>query len=345
MKKKNATIKKWEKFFQDSGVTPETYKVYLEYAERLVQQKLPIIFSFTHLAKLLGRTNHYLASAVNGTNSHYRSFEIPKKTGGYREIHAPYPALLQCQYWILNNILSKIPIHEKAFAYVKKKSIKQNAEVHLNQEGFLKIDIKDFYPSIGINKIIQVFKNLGYSHQVSFYLAAICCLDKSLPQGAPTSPTLSNVIFKSLDNRLDRLAQKLNLKYSRYADDIAFSGKTISPKLLTYIETIINSGDFELNHKKTIVQKKRGKRILTGISIVSEKPKIPSEYKRKIRQSIHYIEKYGLYSHLSKIKNKNPDYLLSLEGKIRFWLFIEPENQYALKAIELIKKLKTNPSI
>lgn len=342
MKKKHYLIEKWQNQFIDIGIKTEVYEVYLAYAEKILENKVPVIFSFSHLAALLGRTNSYLASVVYSANNHYRSFEIPKKSGGMRAIDAPYPALLECQYWILQNILNKARIHPKAFAYVKKKSIKQNALPHLNQECFLKLDIKDFYPSIKIGMITNVFKSFGYSSQVSFCLAAICSLSDSLPQGAPTSPVLSNIIFRSLDGRLDNLAEKLNLKYSRYADDIAFSGDNISPKLIDYVQEIIKSSRFEINSKKTILQKHKGKRILTGISISSDQLKVPTDYKRDLRQIIYFIEKFGLYSHLNKIKNKNPDYLLSLEGRIRFWLFIEPDNQFAQKAINIVQKLKSN---
>lgn len=344
MKTKNQIIKNWEKLYIDSGVTPDVYKVYLQYANNLLGQQLPVIFSFTHLSQLLGRTTKYLASVINATDKHYRSFEILKKSGGKRQIDSPYPALLECQYWILSNILCKLPVHEKAFAYTKKKSIKNNAELHLKQNSFLKIDIKDFYPSIQLNKVIQLFKNLGYSHQVSFYLASICCLKNHLPQGAPTSPILSNIVFFSLDNRLEKLAEKFGLTYSRYADDIAFSGKNIKPVFLNYVKTIIESGNFRLNEEKTIIQNKPGKRILTGISIASDVLKIPYSFKRELKQAVFYIEKYGLYSHLNNIKNKNPDYLLSIEGKIIFWLFIEPNNEFARKSLAMIKSIKNTPS-
>lgn len=189
------------------------------------------------------------------------------------------------------------------------------------------------------------FKELGYTNKVSYYLSAICCYGDVLPQGAPSSPALSNIIGRTLDKRLFAFARKNNLKYTRYADDITFSGEKIPVKFINYVTTIIQSCGFSLNTKKTILQQQQNsKRIITGISISDSTIKVPREYKRKLKQEIHCIRKFGISSHIRRKKIKSPDYLLSIIGKIRFWLFVEPDNKFARKALDDFLEIFKNNS-
>lgn len=344
MKKSKDFIKSWEKFFKSIGLPEVMISEYVSYIVPLIEKDLPIIFEINHLSKLLGRKQSYLTSVAFGSEKHYRTFEIPKKSGGVRIISSPYPALLECQYWIYNNILSKVQVHNSAQAYVSDRSIITNAKIHIGNKLFLKIDLKDFYSSIKRPRIVWAFRALGYAENVSFLLASLCCKEQCLPQGAPTSPVLSNIISYHLDVRLSNLSKKLGIVYSRYADDMAFSGDNFTPHIIRYIEKIINAEGFEINHKKTIFQIGEGKRILTGISIAEDVIKIPREYKRKLRQEVHYIFQHGVISHMNKTKIKNPYYLKSISGKLGFWISVEPNNTFAkaarLKINEMIEKYK-----
>lgn len=331
---KRQLINYWKKGFDESGLLPELVENYTVYISQLIENEVPIIFDFNHLCLLLGRKPFYLASVINSTKDHYRDFSIPKRSGGHRTISSPYPALLECQYWIYENILKKIKIHSSAHGFTFKKSILTNAAIHLNQDHFLKIDLKDFFPSIKINRVISIFKSLGYNHKVSFYLASICCLNDELPQGAPTSPVISNIIAINLDNRLLRLSKKFQLKYSRYADDLAFSGSVIPVKYIEYVSKIVEGCGFVVNSKKTSLLQSKGRRILTGISITGEKMKLPKDYKRNLKQEIFYIKKYGILSHMRSKKIKNPAYFQSIIGKVRFWLSVEPDNEYAKRVLK-----------
>ena len=324
----------WYSNFEKSGIKSEFVEKYMAYVSKLLNNNVPIIFDFNHLCLLLGRNGHYLASVVNSNVSHYRMFQIPKRSGGHRNISAPYPALLECQSWIYENILAKIKIHPAAQGFTTKKSIITNAKIHINQNHFLKIDLKDFFPSITINQVINVFKSIGYTNKVAYYLASICCCENVLPQGAPTSPALSNIVGKTLDKRLYSFARTYDLKYSRYADDLAFSGEQIPSKFIEYISDIIRSCGFSVNDRKTILQQQKNRRrIITGISISDDAIKIPREYKRKLKQEIHCIRKFGISSHIRRQKIKKTDYLLCVIGKVKFWLSVEPENQFATHAL------------
>lgn len=324
------TINKWKKFFKDRGLNESISQSYLEYIKSLLSRNLPIIFEPEHLSLLLGRTSSYLNSVTFSPESHYRNFKMKKRSGGYRDIDVPYPALLECQYWIYENILSKIKLNYCVHGFAKKKSIVTNAKIHLNQPELLKIDLEKFFPSISKNRVIAMFYRLGYPSEVAFYLASICCLDECLPQGAPTSPTISNIIAIRLDNRIFAFAKKFELKYTRYADDLAISGDKLPVKFIDYITKIIEDEGFKVNTSKTQLYNKKGKRILTGVSISTDKLKAPKEYKRKLFQEIHYINKFGLYSHVTKKKIRNPYYLNSIIGKLNYVLNIEPDNKKAL---------------
>ena len=326
------TIEKWKNFFTRKGIDKTLQDKYIEYIKVLAQNNVPIIFDFNHLRLLLGRSNSYFTSVINSPENHYRSFKLKKRSGGFREILAPYPALLEIQYWIYNNILTKVPVSPYSHGFVCKKSIITNAKIHLNQKELLKIDLKDFFPSITINRIIYVFKSLGYTNKVSFYLASLCSYGGTLPQGAPTSPYLSNIIAKKLDKRLIGLSKKFNLRYTRYADDLTFSGESIPAKLLEYINEIITSEGFVINSDKTRLYKNGGKRIVTGISVTGNELKLPKDYRRNLRQELYFIMKYGYESHITKKKIRKVNYLDVLIGKVNFWLSIEPSNKFALDA-------------
>lgn len=335
-------FKNWSNFFKEKGLSEEIMQKYLLYISKLLKNGAPIIFEFNHLALLFGRSTPYLASVINSPTNHYRFFKIKKRSGGFREICVPFPALLEMQYWIFENILKSIKINSSAHGFAHKKSIITNAKIHAGRDELLKLDLENFFPSININRIIFIFKSLGYPNEIAFYLAAICSDGKGLPQGAPTSPIISNIVAKGLDNRLIHLAKKYNLKYTRYADDLTFSGSEIPAKLIDYIEDIVQDEGFKLNSKKTRLYKSKGKRIVTGISVLEKTIKLPREYKRNLRQELNFIFKYGYISHVKKLKIRKANYLPSLIGKVNFWISVEPQSDFALSAKKKLLQLLKN---
>jgi RNA-directed DNA polymerase len=270
----------------------------------------------------------------------YRTFQIPKKRGGERQIDAPYPSLKMVQNWIYNEILKKFRSHFAVNSFVAQKSIINNAKIHVNQPNILKIDIQDFFPSINFSTVFYLFYNFGYTRKVSFYLAKLCTLNDSIPQGAPTSPCISNLIFRDIDWQLYKLAKKSNLKYSRYADDICFSGiisKELKINIIRSIKKILIKRGFKVNNTKTAFLHKNQRQIVTGI-IVNEKLSVKKEYERKIRQELYYIQKYGIKSHLGFIGEKRNNYLKHLLGKIEFICQVSKRDRY-LSYKKLIKNM------
>lgn len=314
-------------------MTDDMREALLNYVGNILTHRACVIFDYEHLAKLLHLENKTLFAIINGTEHFYRTFEIKKKSGGMREIRAPYPSLKTIQQWIYEYILKKQTVHGCAHGFIVRRSIVTNAQKHAENKCLLKLDLKDFFPSIKINKVVQVFKNIGYTGAVSWMLARICCLDDELPQGAPTSPVLSNIVAKQMDKRLYRLARHFGYRYTRYADDISFSGEEIPVAFIKYATDIIEDCGFNVNPKKVRLYKEQDNKILTGIALKNGNLKLPREKRRRYEQEIYYALKYGVDTRIKGEYKYFSTYILSLLGKAHFWLMLEPYNKFAKDTI------------
>lgn len=306
------------------------------YAEALTSRNLPVIFGLDDLALVLGTESRLLQHIFHARQKFYRAFDIPKRRGGSRTISAPFPTLLQFQRWINTEIFSKLGMHESAYGFVHGKSIIMNAKQHLGCETLLKIDLKDFFPSIGLRRVLRIFRWLGYTPTVSFYLASLCTLDDCLPQGAATSPALSNLIARRLDLRLSAAAKIASLSYTRYADDLTFSGNHVSASTMHLVKSIVESEGFSINNEKTLLANGQ-KKIVTGISVSGDRLKLPRSTRRALRQEFHFVRKRGVLSHMAATQQHNPLYVESLLGKFAFWASVEPENDFAAEGITFLR--------
>ncbi|WP_338521479.1 reverse transcriptase family protein [Pseudomonas batumici] len=330
-------ISEWKQFFLSRGISPELIERYLDQVKALASSGAPVIFELEHLSLLMGIDSKTMSAMIHGSSSFYRAFTIKKRSGGERIINAPYPSLLQCQDWIYKNILLNCTVHENAHGYVPGRSIFTNASPHLNCTTLLKMDLKDFFPSIGISWVINLFSDLGYSKGVSHLLAALCCNRGKLVQGSSTSPYLTNILLYRLDERLSRLAKKNNLNYTRYADDMTFSGGYISKNLPQLITSIVTQYGLTVNDSKTRLMIDKNKKIVTGLSVAGVSLKVTRDLKRAIKQDVFYIEKYGFLSHVSQQKITDPFYLDSIFGKVNFWLQAEPKNAEAHRCKDVLR--------
>lgn len=283
-----------------------------------------------------------LKNILGDISSQYKSFRIGKRSGGYRTISAPNEKLLNLQKTIYNRILLPVNIHPAATGFRKEMSIINNAKPHLGKDMILKMDIMDFFGSIRLYTVVKTFEKIGYPKNISEVLAALCCLNKRLPQGAPTSPALSNIVAYEMDKQLTSLSKGHYLTYTRYADDMTFSGDIPNQNtLIAEITKIVKKEGFAIKIKKTRFLPKNRRKIVTGISISSgEKMTIPKAKKRELRKNIHFILTKGLAQHQRHIKSNDPAYLKRILGYLSFWLSIEPENQYVIKSMKALKSLK-----
>ncbi|WP_319778093.1 retron St85 family RNA-directed DNA polymerase [Maridesulfovibrio sp.] len=331
--------KKFTLVASSQGYTNDEIKIALKYARKLVQHNLPIIYSQNHFATLVGYSIEYLRRASSKeNNSFYRHFTIPKKSSEKnREIDEPLPSLKEIQRWILDNILCEIPISPYSKAYRKGQSIKSNARFHIKQKYVVRLDIKDFFPSINFKQVFKIFKETGYSKEVCGLLTGLCSLDNCLPQGAPTSPALSNIFMYRFDNRISKYCVKNKIRYTRYADDMTFSGDFNYGSLISIANKILSDYELELHHEKTKVMTQAQQQRTTGL-ILNSKMNTPRVLRRKIRQELHYLKKFGLSGHLNYTQNTKANYLQHLLGLCNFVLNINPQDRDALEARSFIYK-------
>lgn len=306
-----------------SGYSEQNITDCLNYAETLFEYNVPVIYNTSHLSGLVGYRKSYLKRAVLHNSYFYREFEILKRNGKKRTISEPLPSLKEIQLWILQNILYKIEVSKYAKAYIPKMNIKQNLIFHKGQKKVFTIDIENFFPSIKQVKIENIFRSVGYSKILSALMAKLCCLKESLPQGAPTSPYLSNIYLKSTDNEISKYCKEKEIRFTRYADDMTFSGDFDEAALLSFVKIQIENLQLTINEEKTKLMTPNTRQTVTGI-IVNEKLQVSFKKRNSIRQSVYYIKKYGLDSHMSKRKIKKANYLSHLIGQINFILQINP---------------------
>jgi len=322
------------------GISTNAIDIAIEYAEHLHNRKLPIIYDQQHFFQLVGYDEAYVMAIVNQPKSFYKENSIPKRNGDRRIIHEPLPSLKEIQTWILKYILNpgaKIFVSSVAKAYIPKQSVRDNARFHKRQKYVLCLDLKDFFDSISFQQVFSVFRNMGYSKALATLLSNICILNNSLPQGAPTSPMLSNMVFKYYDDKIFDYCKSRNIRYTRYADDLTFSGDFNCKAVVSFIRKVLSKTSFAINDNKTKFVSRGNRQEVTGV-VVNEKLQTAAIYRKKIRQEVYYIIKFGVDKHLEAIEWKRPiiEYLHHLLGRINFTLTINKNDSEMRKYYEYI---------
>lgn len=279
----------------------------------------------------------------NNIEHYYKKYEISKRNGGKRIICEPNYVLKKVQRNILDNVLSGFKISKYAMAYVKGKSVKDNANMHVNKKLILKLDIKDFFNNISFMDVYnKVFLEEYFPKQARTVLTYLCTYNEFLPQGAPTSSYISNLIMQDFDEKIGLFCEKNNISYTRYSDDMTFSGDFNVKMVIFKVKDELKKMGMQLNYDKIHVIYSNMSQQVTGIT-VNEKPQVLKVKRRKIRQEVYYIKKYGLYSHLKRINVKDEfSYLRSLLGKINFVLMVNSEDLEFFKYREFILKIFNN---
>ncbi|MCL1894891.1 MAG: reverse transcriptase family protein [Holophagaceae bacterium] len=274
-----------------------------------------------------------------GADQQYTEFNIAKGNNKKRTIAAPDNRLKQIQKKIADILLSIYEPKKCVHAFVKNKNIVSNARPHLKSRHVLRLDIKDFFPSIHFGRVRNLFEAspFNFSREISTAIAIICCYKGSLPQGAPTSPIISNMICLRMDAQLSRLAEDNFCSYTRYADDITFSTKSkffskrivfsISPLMLScnIIKIIEDYNYFKINNDKTNIRSPGDSKFITGVKVNSKLNVARKKY-REIRAMLHAVIAYGhdnaLKEHISKFSRSKlfppTNFYEIIQGKIAF---------------------------
>lgn len=262
------------------------------------------------------------------TGTHYRRWHIPKRDGSARLITAPKKDLKRAQRWALRNVFEKLPVHGAAHGFLAARSIVTNAAAHAGADVVVKIDIKDFFPTVTWRRVKGLLRKAGMAEQPATLLALltteaprdvvqfrgktlfVATGPRALPQGSPASPAITNALCMRLDRRMSGLARKLGFKYTRYADDLAFSvrlpaGPPASDaeakpaprprapigSLLRGAREILNAEGFRLHPSKTVVMRKGSRQKITGLVVNQAGPtvptaRVPRERVRQLRAAI-----------------------------------------------------------
>lgn len=316
-------------------------------AASLTASGLPVLGTPAELADALGLTIPRLRWLAFHTEVagrvHYVRFEVPKRGGGVRVLHAPHRTLAGAQRWVFENVLRKLDVAEPAHGFVAGRSIATNAAPHAGKALVVNLDLKDFFPSIGFPRVRSVFRRAGFSPAVATILALLCTEcprrdvlydgrpyhvatgPRGLPQGACTSPALSNLVSRRLDRRLSGLARHLDLTYTRYADDLTFSG---DPRfedrighLIASVRRIATDEGFSVNDAKTRVLGRNAPQMVTGL-VVNDRPKAPRSEIRRLRAILHRARSEGLDA---QNRDGRPDFPAYLRGKIAFIAMTQPD--------------------
>ena len=278
----------------------------------------------------------------NNIERNYKKYEIPKKDGSKRVIYEPSYFLKCIQKRILNNVLEGFKVSKYATAYVKGKSIKDNALPHLGKKILLKLDIKDFFNSISFMDVYnRCFLEEYFPKSVRILLTYLCTYNEFLPQGAPTSSYISNLIMRDFDEKIRGFCEENNINYTRYSDDMTFSGDFDVKKVIYKVKDELKKFGMLLNYDKIRVIYSNNSQTVTGIC-VNEKAQVLRKKRKKIRQEVYYIKKYGIYSHLKKLNIKDKfSYLCNLFSKINFVLMVNNDKEF-IEYRKFILKLLNN---
>ena len=252
---------------------------------------------------------------------HYRFTMRPKRSGGWRLLEVPHEHLMPLQRRLLDALIAHIPPHEAACGYTRERSLLDHARAHAGQVVVLKFDLSDFFSSVRASRVHALFATLGYPHAVARALAALTTTatpepvlqrlreegrmtwqqaqrlrDAHLPQGAPSSPALANLCAFGLDLRLDGLAHALGARYTRYADDIVFSGGThlrdVRQRIETWVGRIAREEGFALNHRKTRCLGEGRRQAVCNV-VVNRTPNLARDQFDRLKAVLHQCVVHG----------------------------------------------------
>ncbi|RYE45071.1 MAG: RNA-directed DNA polymerase [Hyphomicrobiales bacterium] len=328
-----------QRFLEEGLLRDRDYYALQEAIKQITRMRrrgpgLPVVLTLGHLANRTRVPHEHLRDLVarNTGQPAYRTFRISKRSGGSRVISVPGPQLKKVQTWLTQHVLRKVKPHIASHAFSPGSSIADCARQHAGARWLVKVDIADFFGSVTEIQVFHVFRRLGYSDLVSFELARLCTtvpfasakhsmkawqvrfprrrihfysekLMGRLPQGAPTSPMLANLVMREADEELQNLADSYGLVYTRYSDDITFStrGEFSRDQAVTVVRqsaTILKRRGLFPNRAKTAIVHPGARRIVLGLLVDSDQPRLSRAFRDRLRQHLYYLETRGIMAHV-----------------------------------------------
>jgi RNA-directed DNA polymerase len=344
------------------GVDPQTIGRAIQVARAIAGHGATPVFTLRHLAALTGASYFYLRDIVARRRDPYVSISRPKKDGRTRAISSPEPVLMDVQRWILRRVLAACTPDSSSFAYQRDRSIVDCAQAHVGARWLVKLDIHDFFPSIREQRVFPVFADLGYPRLLSLELTRLCTRvawpvpqltrfgryqDKApyyvyelghLPQGAPTSGALANLAMKDVDRKLATYADEHGLVFTRYSDDIVLSStgdfsREQASAVIARGAQILKDHRLSIHRAKTRVITPGARKIVLGLLVDGDRPRLLPEFKRRLEVHVRGVEKFGLPEHAT---HRHFDSILSMvnhvDGCIAFAASVD--KNYAQKVAE-----------
>ncbi|HUJ60993.1 MAG TPA: reverse transcriptase family protein [Kofleriaceae bacterium] len=320
----------------------------------LARRDLPVVHTAAQLAAAmalpLGRLRYLAFAREVSTTTHYHRFTIPKRTGGERVISAPHRRLKAAQHWILEHVLARLALAEPAHGFVPGRSTVSNALPHVGAAVVINVDLRDFFPTVTYRRVKGLYRKIGYSEEVATVLGLVCTepeiaateLDgvryyvargeRRLPQGAPTSPAITNALCLRLDRRVAGWARRRGLAYTRYADDLTVSSKDPAApvgKLLAFLRRVIAAEGFAIHPDKVRVVRRGRRQEVTGV-VVNDRPGVPRDELRRFRALLHHIAKDGPAG--KTWNGEGGDVLARALGFASYVAMVDPKRGAALRA-------------
>ncbi|MCQ1835159.1 reverse transcriptase family protein [Neorhizobium galegae] len=316
------------------GFSPDVLNIASEQLEQHITglPPFPALLTLNHLAKRTNVPYLELRPLVRGQKPDaYHHFYIRKKSGGHRRISVPEPTLMRIQQWIATHILNIAPVHQASYAFSPGSSIYKCAYQHRKARWLIKMDVTGFFGSISEIQVYRVFRSFGYQPLIAFELARLTTyapisspryllkewqarthsspIDDYhranigyLPQGAPTSPMLSNLVMRSVDERIAKIAEKYGLRYTRYSDDITFSttaefDRKRARDVIRSVTKMLTRVGLHVNAGKTVVVPPGGRKVVLGLLVDGPEPKLSRDFRSNLRQHIFFLESLGPMEH------------------------------------------------
>ena len=315
----------WESLLKKRAIKEGHGQNYIDecllYKHTLDANNMPLVFNVEHLAIQIGWTYNGLEHLLKTIDDNYSIYEIRKKSNpkSTRTITAPSPALKTVQWWIYRSILQRDDrVSKYAQGFVERRNIKTNAIPPEGAKWLLTLDLKDFFDNVLANRVYDYFVGLGYEKSVCWALTTLCTFQRHLPQGAPTSPYLSNLLARQMDDDIAAYCSLNGFVYSRYADDISISSKDWNKvPSINDVRKIVEKNGFRLNHNKTKLRHKGQRLEVTGLTIGTA-ARVPKSFRNEILRELHFCEKYTPTAHSNTMYPDKMFYKEWLLGKIQY---------------------------
>ena len=317
---------------EGKGCSKELIDSLVAEGNRLKACGLPVVFTMNHLSELTGTPYQFLERIVSRKCDPYRVFNLRKRgvKPKYRQIAVPDPHLAKLQRWIHQEILFNQTVHPGSTAYSYGCNPVNNASIHAGAKWLVKMDITDFFEATSERQVYKVFRSLGFRALLAFQFSRLCTRlshhslkyskkrwttkqkrwpNKNvhighLPQGAPTSPMLANLVCRDLDFSLHSLAELHDCAYSRYADDIVFSSNSLNrqtaSKVISKSSELLGGMGFTRNRRKTQVCPPGARKIVTGLLVDHDVPRLSGDFRSKIDLHLYHAKRWGVANHCER---------------------------------------------